>query len=214
LPVFTGLVEEKGRVEAVERKGLEGARLRIQAAIVMEDLKVGDSVAVNGICLTVTAREGRGFAADVMPETLRKTGLVHLKAGDGVNLERAMPATGRFGGHIVTGHIDGVGRILKRYREGNAVVYKISAPPEVLRYTVAKGSIAVDGISLTVAFLEAEAFSVSLIPLTAAETTLGDRGVGGLVNLEGDCIGKFVERLLRERPEGKTLLDTLRENGF
>ena len=214
MPVFTGLVEEKGRVEAVERKGLEGARLRIQAAIVMEDLKVGDSVAVNGICLTVTAREGRGFAADVMPETLRKTGLVHLKAGDGVNLERAMPATGRFGGHIVTGHIDGVGRILKRYREGNAVVYKISAPPEVLRYTVAKGSIAVDGISLTVAFLEAEAFSVSLIPLTAAETTLGDRGVGGLVNLEGDCIGKFVERLLRERPEGKTLLDTLRENGF
>jgi riboflavin synthase len=212
--VFTGLVEEKGRVEAVKRQGAEGAVLRIQAAKIMADLKVGDSVAINGICLTVTSLNEKGFAADVMPETWRKTGLSGLKNGEGVNLERAMPATGRFGGHIVTGHIDGVGRILQRFREGNAVVYKISAPAEVLRYTVAKGSIAVDGISLTVASLEAGAFSVSLIPHTAAETTLGDKGVGDLVNLEGDCIGKFVEKLLRERPEGKNLMDTLRENGF
>lgn len=212
--MFTGLIEERGRVEAVERKGMEGARIKVGAAKVLEGLAVGDSVAVNGICLTVTTLEGKGFSADVMPETLRKTGLSALKAGDGVNLERAMPATGRFGGHIVTGHIDGVGRVLKRHREGNALLFKISAPKDVLRYTVEKGSIAVDGISLTVAFLEAEAFTVSVIPHTAAETTLGDKRVGGLVNLEGDYIGKFVEKLLRERPAGGNLLETLRDKGF
>ncbi len=212
--MFTGLIEERGRVETVERKGMEGARIKVGAAKVLEGLAVGDSVAVNGICLTVTTLEGKGFSADVMPETLRKTGLSALKAGDGVNLERAMPATGRFGGHIVTGHIDGVGRVLKRHREGNALLFKISAPKDVLRYTVEKGSIAVDGISLTVAFLEAEAFTVSVIPHTAAETTLGDKRVGGLVNLEGDYIGKFVEKLLRERPAGGNLLETLRDKGF
>lgn len=212
--MFTGLVEEGGRVEAVERKGLEGARIRIRARRVLADLAVGDSVAVNGICLTVTTLGKEGFAADVMPETLRKTGFEALKAGDVVNLERAMPATGRFGGHIVTGHIDGVGRVLKRYREGNAIIFKISAPPEVLRYTVEKGSISVDGISLTVAHLEEGAFSVSIIPHTAAETTLMDRRVGDPVNLEGDYIGKFVEKLLRERPAGGNLLDALRDNGF
>ncbi len=212
--MFTGLIEERGRVEAVERKGMEGARIKVGAAKVLEGLAVGDSVAVNGICLTVTTLEGKGFSADVMPETLRKTGLSALKTGDGVNLERAMPATGRFGGHIVTGHIDGVGRVLKRHREGNALLFKISAPKDVLRYTVEKGSIAVDGISLTVAFLEAEAFTVSVIPHTAAETTLGDKRVGGLVNLEGDYIGKFVEKLLRERPAGGNLLETLRNKGF
>lgn len=212
--MFTGLIEEWGAVDAIDRKGMEGARIKIKASKIMDGLLVGDSIAVNGICLTATSRTEGGFTADVMPETLRKSALTNLKAGDRVNLERAMPATGRFGGHIVSGHIDGVGRILKRFTEGNALVFKISAPREVLRCTVEKGSIAVDGISLTVAFLDRESFSVSIIPHTAAETTLAFKGVGDLVNLESDYIGKVVEKLLRERSNSGNLMDMLTENGF
>lgn len=212
--MFTGLVEERGLVEGMERKGMEGARINIKAERIMDDLKVGDSVAVNGICLTVTDLKAGGFGADVMPETLRKTGLSGLKPGQGVNLERAMPAGGRFGGHFVTGHIDGVGRVVQRHREGNAWIFKIAAPPEVLRYTVEKGSVAVDGISLTVASVDSGAFTVSIIPHTASETILEDKRVGDPVNLEGDYIGKFVDKLLRERQGPGDLLKTLQENGF
>ncbi len=212
--MFTGLIEELGSIARVDTKGQGGALLKIHAVRVMEDLSIGDSVSVNGVCLTATTLGSNYFTADVMPETLRKTNLIKLKIGDKVNLERALAANGRLGGHIVTGHIDGVGKILKRYPEGNAFIFKISAPMEVMKYVVEKGSVTVDGISLTVAFLDRDSFSVSLIPHTAAETTLGYKNVGEQVNLEGDIVGKYIEKILGNRSSKGITVDKLRENGF
>ena len=213
--MFTGLIEELGTVTGIEKKGTEGAKIRIQANRVMEGLCLGDSVSVNGVCLTVSVLGKETFTADAMPETLRKTTLERLKIGEKANLERAMSAGGRFGGHFVTGHIDGVGRVVKRHREGNSLVFKVAAPAEVLRFTVEKGSIAIDGISLTVALIDKDSLSVSIIPHTAAETTLNQRKVGDLVNLEGDYIGKYIDKLLRERAPDKGIRrDLLKENGF
>lgn len=200
--MFTGIVEELGEVRQV-RRGVHSAVLEIGAARVLEDLRVGDSVAVNGVCLTVTSLSGAGFSADVMHETLNRSALSVLTPGNRVNLERALALGGRLGGHIVTGHIDGTGVIAGVKRDDNALWYTVRAAPSLLRYVAEKGSIAVDGISLTVAGVSGGTFSVSLIPHTAAHTTLGGKGRGDLVNLENDCIAKYVEKLLSPaRPAG------------
>ena len=215
--MFTGIVEELGTIRSI-RRGAASAVLSIGAEAVLSDLRIGDSVAVNGVCLTATGVDRSGFTADVMHETLQRSSLGALGPGSRVNLERAMAADGRFGGHIVSGHIDGTGTIAERRRDDNAVWYTVSAPPALLRYIVEKGSIAIDGISLTVASVEADRFSVSVIPHTAAVTLLGAKGPGDVVNLETDIIGKYVERLLRpaDTPAARSgiSLEFLAENGF
>lgn len=193
--MFTGIVEEMGIVERVT-KGAHSAVLSIRAVTVLSDLKIGDSVAVNGICLTATSVSSSGFTADVMHETLNRSSLASLVPGSRVNLERAMAANGRFGGHIVAGHVDGTGTVRSIKRDDNAIWYEISAPAEIMHYIVEKGSITIDGISLTVAKLSESSFSVSVIPHTAAVTVLSERKVGSTVNLENDIIGKYVEKLL------------------
>ena len=215
--MFTGIVEEMGQVEGIQR-GRQSAILTIRAKTVLEGTKIGDSIAVNGVCLTVTTLTPDRFTADVMHETLDRSSLAQLKRGSAVNLERAMAADGRFGGHIVAGHIDGTGRVAEVQKDDNAIWYTIQAAPQVLRYIVEKGSIAVDGISLTVARVEDDRFAISAIPHTVAQTVLRDRKEGDLVNLETDIIGKYVEKLLKPAPEarasGGITLDFLARNGF
>lgn len=218
--MFTGIVEEIGTIARI-RKGTASAVLEIQAETVLKGTKTGDSIAVNGICLTVTAIHPGKFEADVMAETLRRSSLGNLQQGSQVNLERAMAADGRFGGHIVSGHIDGTGRITAMTPEDTAVWVEIETPENLLRYIVEKGSIAIDGISLTVAALTGQGFAVSLIPHTGAETTLLRRKPGDIVNLENDVIGKYVERFLtmqtsdREQSgQSRIDLEFLAGNGF
>lgn len=196
--MFTGIVEEMGAVTAVN-KGLAGSRLTIMASTVMSDLPPGASISINGACLTVAARNEQDFSVDVSPETLSVTTIGSLSGGAPVNLERAMQLNARIGGHLVSGHVDGIGTIRHRRQDGNAVILECEAPPEVLRYCVPKGSITVDGISLTVNQVTEQSFIVSIIPHTAKVTTLGLAQVGHRVNLESDLIGKYVERLLQER---------------
>lgn len=198
--MFTGIVEEVGKVAAI-RKGPHSCVLAISASKVLEDVHLGDSIATNGVCLTVTGFTRTGFSADVMHETLNRSSLGSLRPGSLVNLERAMLAGGRFGGHIVSGHIDGVGVVKSIEEDDNAVWYRIGCEPSILRFVVEKGSIAIDGISLTVAKVDAESFSVSIIPHTRAQTNLATKHAGDTVNLENDCIGKYVERLLACSPE-------------
>jgi riboflavin synthase len=195
--VFTGLVEEVGRVSSME-KG-EMLRLRIFADRVAGDTRAGDSVSVNGACLTVGEAEGRTLTFFAMPETLRRTALGTLREGSPVNLERAMAAGSRFGGHIVQGHVDGVGEVLGVRPEGGAEIWSFRAPEAVLRYCVEKGSICVDGISLTIASVGEDSFTVSILPQTRANTNLGGLRGGSRVNLEADVVGKYVERLLEPR---------------
>ena len=190
--MFTGLIEEQGRVLTPPRNG----KLSLAASKVTEGLALGDSIAVNGVCLTVSAFSGQRFTADVMPETLHRSNLGELRIGSLVNLERALPATGRFGGHFVSGHIDGVGSLLSVRPEGNALIFSIRAAPELLRGIVEKGSVAIDGISLTVVEVTETLFSVSVIPHTAAVTTLAGKRPGDHLNLETDMIGKYVLRAL------------------
>ena len=215
--MFTGIIEELGTVERVTR-GRVSAVLAIRAEAILSDLKIGDSVAVNGVCLTATSLTGHGFTADVMHETLDRSSLAGLGPGSPVNLERAMAADGRFGGHIVAGHVDGVGTIAAIEQDDNAIWFTITAPEQVLRYVVEKGSIAIDGISLTVARVETDRFAVSVIPHTAAVTLLGQRRTGDRVNLESDLVGKYVERLLRPAPEEKgqsrLTMEFLTQHGF
>lgn len=216
--MFTGIIEELGTVERVTR-GRVSAILAIRAEAILSDLKIGDSVAVNGVCLTATSLTGHGFTADVMHETLDRSSLAGLGPGSPVNLERAMAADGRFGGHIVAGHVDGVGTIAAIEQDDNAIWFTITAPAQVLRYVVEKGSIAIDGISLTVARVETDRFAVSVIPHTAAVTLLGQRRTGDRVNLESDLVGKYVERLLRTTPEekqqeSKLTMEFLSQHGF
>ena len=201
--MFTGIVEEVGRVQSIRREPAN-AVLTITASKVLEDVHLGDSIAVCGVCLTVTSFTSSAFTADVMHETLNRSSLGALKPGSPVNLERAMPANGRFGGHIVSGHIDGTGRITRIRPDGNAIWYTVSASPSLLRYIVEKGSIGIDGISLTVAQVTGRDFSVSIIPHTQGQTTLSARRVGDTVNLETDCIGKYVEKLLGSPDAGIT----------
>lgn len=193
--MFTGIIEEIGTINAI-KKGAKSAVLTVQADKIFEDLKIGDSVSTNGVCLTVTSIADKTYTADVMNETLQRSGLGNLRTGSHVNLERAMPADGRFGGHIVSGHIDGMGKIIHIKKDDNAIWYTILCPAEIMKYIVEKGSITIDGISLTVADVERDNFSVSIIPHTAAETTLSERKVGDMVNLENDVIGKYVEKFM------------------
>ena len=193
--MFTGIVEETGTIERISGGG-KSAVLVINASKVLEDTKVGDSIAVNGVCLTVTSVTNGCFTADVMHETLKRSSLGCLKHGSRVNLERAMQLNGRFGGHIVSGHIDGTGKIVSVERDDNALWYTIAADPKILRYIVEKGSITIDGISLTVAKVSEKDFAVSVIPHTAHVTILSDKGQGDIVNLENDIIGKYIEKLM------------------
>ncbi|MEJ7788364.1 MAG: riboflavin synthase [Thermoleophilaceae bacterium] len=193
--MFTGLVAQKGTIKAVEQED-EGVRLVVSAQGLAGELAEGDSVAVNGVCLTATRVERAAFAADVMAETLRRSSLGPAEQGDEVNLELPLRATGRLGGHVVQGHVDGVGEVEDLSDEGFARIVRITAAPDVLRYVVRKGSIAVDGVSLTVAAVDGESFSVSLIPETLERTTLGALKPGRTVNLEVDVLAKYVEKLV------------------
>ncbi|MCM1494753.1 MAG: riboflavin synthase [Bacteroides sp.] len=222
--MFTGIIEETGTVKKIIG-GQASGYMEIKADKVLSGTRIGDSIAVNGVCLTVTQLHSNSFVADVMAETLRNTNLGSLPMGASVNLERAMAANGRFGGHIVSGHIDGTGEIRSLQPEGNAVWVTISAPASILHLIVNKGSIAIDGISLTVAYVDDSVFKVSIIPHTGEETTLLRRKPGDVVNLENDVIGKYVEKLLLpysdkdEHAEAKAgkkdiTMDFLKEHGF
>ncbi len=208
--MFTGIIEEVGSVVSI-RKGAHSCVLTVNASRVLEDAHLGDSIATNGVCLTVTSFTSHSFSADVMHETLNRSSLGSLHIGSPVNLERAMLAGGRFGGHIVSGHIDGVGTISSIKEDDNAVWYTVEAPSNILRYIIEKGSITLDGISLTVAKVTNSNFSVSIIPHTRAQTNLASKKVGDVLNLENDLVGKYVERLMlqpiaasQEQPEQKS----------
>lgn len=215
--MFTGIIEETGRIKKIQ-KGRHSAVISIQAETVLEGTKVGDSIAVNGVCLTVTGLENGTFHADVMHETLSRSALRNLVPGSRVNLERAMAADGRFGGHIVAGHVDGTGNIVRIENDDNAVWYTIQAEEELLRLVVEKGSVAVDGISLTVARTGNDWFSVSVIPHTSRETALRGKKPGDMVNLETDIIGKYIEKLIRgstaKKPESAITEEFLLRCGF
>lgn len=193
--MFTGIIEETGSISAILRNG-NAIRLTIHANKILQDINSGDSIAVNGICLTVTGFTASAFTADVMHETISRTSLSHLRQGSMVNLERAMCMNGRFGGHIVTGHIDGTGTIIKIERDASAQWYTIRTTPKIMRYIVEKGSIAMDGISLTVAKTTRDSFSVSVIPHTMKHTALTLKAVHDTVNLENDYIGKYIEKFI------------------
>lgn len=217
--MFTGIIEEIGTVRRIER-GAAGARLTIGAKTVLDGTKIGDSIATNGVCLTVVSMTADSFSADVMAESLRRSNLGALQSGSPVNLERAMPANSRFGGHIVSGHIDNTGTVTSQRREDNAVWVRVQTPASLLRYIVEKGSIAIDGVSLTVAAVDQTGFAVSVIPHTGAETILLGKKPGETVNLECDVIGKYVKKLLAphapdtaQQSSGITM-DFLARNGF
>jgi riboflavin synthase len=219
--MFTGIVEERGVLEKVTGSSV-ASRLWIKANKVLEGVQLGDSIAVNGVCLTVTSFSSTHFTADVMPETMKKTSLGGLKRGEVLNLERAMRLGDRFGGHIVTGHVDGTGEIASREPHANAVLFRIKTEAELLRYMVPRGSVTVDGISLTLVDVGDNDFAISIIPHTLAHTNLQVKRPGDVVNLECDVIGKYVERLMiggrtgraeSSQPAGLDL-DFLRENGF
>ncbi|MCI8673498.1 MAG: riboflavin synthase [Lachnospiraceae bacterium] len=211
------MIEEVGTIKQI-KKGPHSAVLHLQAETILNDLKIGDSVAVNGVCLTATQVHSHGFCADVMHETLNRSSLAALQIGSQVNLERAMAADGRFGGHIVAGHVDGLGRISQVAKDDNAIWYTIKAAPDILRYIVEKGSVAIDGISLTVARVSEDSFAISAIPHTVRVTTLCQKGPGDPVNLETDIIGKYVEKLMapvQPQPNGsKITRDFLEKYGF
>ncbi len=213
--MFTGIVEEVGTVSSVIRTG-SSSSIRIHAAAVLEATKTGDSIAVNGVCLTVTRLGKDWFEADVMNETLQRSSLGMLRTGSPVNLERAMAANGRFGGHIVSGHIDGTGTITGMEQDGIAIRMTLAAAPEILRYIVEKGSVAIDGISLTVTAVTDRDFSVSMIPHTVQNTVLRCKKAGDPVNLENDIIGKYVEKLVKPAADTGSSIsaDFLAANGF
>ena len=193
--MFTGIIEEIGRVKQI-KKGTHSSVLTIEAKKIMEDIHLGDSIAVNGVCLTVTSYHSGEFTADVMHETLNRSSLGSLHIGGVVNLERAMGVNQRFGGHIVSGHIDGTGTIKKIEKDDNAIWYTIATTQNIMRYIIEKGSITIDGISLTVAKVAAESFAVSIIPHTAKCTILSSKKLGDIVNLENDVVGKYIEHFL------------------
>ena len=217
IKIFTGIIEEIGTVQSINR-GKDSFQIRIAAHQVLQETRIGDSIAVDGVCLTVTNFSDGSFLADVMPENINKTTLKLLKNGSQVNLERALCLSDRLGGHLVQGHVDGTGTISRKDKYDIAIIYKINAPPAVLKYVVPKGSIAIDGISLTVIDVTSDYFTVSLIPHTAHLTTLGGKNEGKQVNLESDLIGRYVEKLMKTGDAAKLQdgfgMGFLSENGF
>ena len=211
--MFTGIIEEIGEVFQIQQ-GAKSLKIKIKASKVLEDVSVGDSIAVNGICLTVCEFNDNTFSADVMAETIRKSSMSGLKMGSRVNLERAMSANGRFGGHIVSGHIDGIGKIENIKPEDNAIWFTISTTKDLSKYIVKKGSIAIDGISLTVAEVKGDIFKVSIIPHTAKETILSIKKSGDIVNLECDIVGKYIEKLINRGETSSITKDFLALHGY
>lgn len=219
--MFTGIVEEVGRVSSI-KNSTNSAILTIEAEKVLEESKIGDSISVNGVCLTVTDISSKSFSADIMHESLKRSSLGELKKGSRVNLERALKLSTRLGGHIVSGHIDGVGKIKSIKKDDNAVWYCIEANEKILKYIIEKGSVAIDGISLTVAEENDKDFSVSVIPHTRAASNLSEKKIGSRVNIENDCIAKYVEKLLyldgdiskEKSKESNIDMKFLIENGF
>lgn len=213
--MFTGIIEEIGKVKAIER-GANSIRLTIAVKKILDDIHIGDSICTNGVCLTVTTFDNDSYTADVMPETMSRTNFKDLRINDLVNCERAMPANGRFGGHIVSGHIDGTGVISKMTRDDKAIRVKIETRPEILRYIVEKGSITIDGISLTVTDVSSYDFGVSIIQHTQDETTLTKKKIGDTVNLENDIVGKYIEKFVGNitARNDERLLNLLKDNNF
>lgn len=215
--MFTGIVEEIGKVQNV-KKNVKSFVLTIEGNKIFEDINIGDSISVNGVCLTVTTFTNNAFTVDVMNETISRSSLRQLKNGSHVNLERAMPANGRFGGHIVSGHIDGTGKIIKIEKDDNAIWYTIAVKDNLMKYIVEKGSIAIDGISLTIAKVTVDNFSVSIIPHTVQDTILSHRSDGDIVNIENDVIGKYVEKLMtfekNKKVESNITMEFLMKSGF
>lgn len=219
--MFTGIIEELGIIESI-KNGSNSQILRIKAKKILEGSQIGDSISVNGVCLTITDIGQNIFSADVMHETLKRSSLGNLSRGTKVNLERALLLSTRLGGHIVSGHIDGIGTIKSIKKDDNAVWYTIESNEKILRYIIEKGSVAIDGISLTVADVSSENFSVSVIPHTKSVTNLSEKKIGSIVNIENDCIGKYVEKLLYQNKEyfsetnkvSKISKDFLMKNGF
>ncbi|MGB8452856.1 MAG: riboflavin synthase [Anaerocolumna sp.] len=214
--MFTGLIEEIGEIQNI-MKSVKSAKIRIKAGVILEDAKPGDSISTNGVCLTVTEHTVDSFTVDVMAETMRRSNLNLLSQGDKVNLERALRAGDRLGGHMVSGHIDGMGTITKYEKEDNAVWITISAAGELLKYIVNKGSVSLDGVSLTVAYVDERSFKVSIIPHTRDITTLLGKKVGNQINVECDMIGKYVEKLLFTKNQEKKSgidMDFLSNTGF
>ena len=216
--MFTGIIEEIGKIKKIEGTS-DSIVMTIEAKKILHDVSLGDSIAVNGVCLTVTSFSTGEFTVDVMPETVKATSLQLLTKNSSVNLERAMAANGRFGGHFVSGHVDGVGKISKKERKSNAVYYDIKVDGHVSQYLILKGSVAVDGTSLTIFGLSNDTFTISLIPHTMSETVLGEKGPGDIVNIEGDMLGKYVEQMVNRRrnsqsAQSKISSSFLEENGF
>lgn len=217
--MFTGIVEAVGTLTAITPKG-EDISISVDAGTLdMSDVKLGDSIATNGVCLTVVAFDDHSYSADLSLETLKKSGFAHYKVGDKVNLEKAMLPTTRFGGHIVSGHVDGVGEIVERNAVGRAIEFWVAIPAELSRYIAEKGSVTVDGISLTVNDLRKNAFKLTIVPHTSQETTIDQFQVGRKVNLEVDVMARYLERLLQgrreaEQPESRITMEFLQQNGF
>ena len=212
--MFTGIIEEVGHIKSLHR-GAKSFTLEVEASKVMEGTQVGDSIATNGVCLTVTSLTGHGFTADVMPETVQRTALGELTAGSPVNLERALSLQTRLGGHIVSGHIDGTGRISDRRQDDTALWLTVECDSRLLRYIIEKGSITIQGVSLTVARVDDRSFAVSLIPHTQAATTLHQARIGDRVNLENDIIAKYVEKMLGKNNDPDSgIMEKLAQNGF
>ena len=217
--MFTGIVEAVGTLTAITPKG-EDISISVDAgALDMSDVKLGDSIATNGVCLTVVAFDEHSYSADLSLETLKKSGFAHYKVGDKVNLEKAMLPTTRFGGHIVSGHVDGVGEIVERNAVGRAIEFWVAIPAELSKYIAEKGSVTVDGISLTVNDLRKNAFKLTIVPHTSQETTIDQFQVGHKVNLEVDVLARYLERLLQggrqaEQPESRITMEFLQQNGF
>ncbi|MGF1905159.1 riboflavin synthase [Aliivibrio salmonicida] len=216
--MFTGIIESIGTLQAITPKGEDVSVTVNVGKLDIGDVKLGDSIATNGVCLTVVAMTKNSYTADLSLETLKRTGFVHYKAGDKVNLEKAMLPTTRFGGHIVSGHVDAVGEIIERHQTGRAVEFWIQLPQDLAKYVVEKGSITIDGISLTVNDLRKNAFKLTIVPHTASETTMDTFTVGKKVNLEVDLIARYLERLVigqkEEQPQSSVTMDLLAKSGF
>src|SRR5690625_274692 len=211
--MFTGIIEEKGVVAELKQLH-ESMKMEIDAKVILEDIHLGESISVNGVCLTVTSFTNQHFTVDIMPETFRNTSLRLLKVGSSLNLERSMVAGGRFGGHFVSGHVDGIGKIQSKKSIDNAVYYDITVPNEIQRCIINKGSIAVDGISLTIFDIGKNRFTISLIPHTLNKTILGEKNVGDIVNIECDMLGKYVDQFIQQQESHSITKKILNDHGF